>query len=501
MLRNWKLRLTVPLEGKSIWGVVLLGLSVLIFAYRFANRDLCPFIFDEPILVSESRRALSSQIWVTHSPLVGTQAIKYGPTTMWLFALIHKWLGPSVQNFTLVMTCLGTMSNAMVAFKVGRHFGSKFLIPSTLMALVASSPYLFFWSRMAWDPIVNICSGFVIALLCTRRTLQSLRVVAIGGLLGFGLSTHPAMLPLALVITLLVPLRSAEGSRIRNLVISAGATIIVNLPYLYYVVGYLRERHPVTSSGPHTIRFGIIGQFLAESPRVLTSARVNYFFDTAWGKFAQEYRAAAFLSEMTTKVYPVLAWISVLGLGVAFFTQKRKSNRFLTVAAAIVWGVCAVFFSWLNLARLPHYQFSIWWIVLVAFASLLHWARRVVSIYTVAIVGCWIIAIAQMGFLFSWMNFIRQNEGTRGFFYGVPHVYQQYALRTLCERAGARIYVSNQTNIFAPSLQYIASVERSCTGKIVLIGKELTIQVQDFESWKLSYADSITAKLNWERLQ
>lgn len=495
MLERLSLRSGDEHDGSRKFGQVLLGVSLLFFVYRFVNFDLCVFLLDEPTLLAESRHALQFGQFVTHSPLVGTQSIQYGPTTMWLFAAIHRWLGSDVQTFTLAIGILGTLSNAVLAIRVGRFFGDRYVIPATLVAFVASSPYLFFWARIPWDPIVNICTGFVVSLLCRRTELRILPVLAIGGLLGFGLSTHPAMFPLSMVATLLVALRSGAGKRLRNLATSIATTLVINLPYLYYVAEY---HLTMSASHPGRVRSlstDVMSRFLTEPLRVLTTARIDYFFDTAWQSFTEDSVFSARLSKLSTAAVPAFPWLIALGLVIALLVQPRFSHRVLALAAIVVWIGYAAFYSWLGLAPHPHYQFSIWWVALVALASLLQLSRRYLGFYVVAIVSCWGLSICQSGFLVSWMHYIREHQGTRGIYYGVPQGYQKTVVRKLCEHGGSRIYVDNRTDVFSHSLHYISTVEPECENKFIQIQNGHSRQIAESEEWALSYEKPGSAAL------
>ncbi len=489
-----------PCQNRASWcdrsrwgGPILLGLSLLLFVYRFLNFDLCVFINDEPVLLAESRNALQAGRFLTHSPLIGTQSIQYGPTTLWLFSLIHYCFGPDVQYFTLAIALLGTLSNAALAVSVGRFFGDRYLTPATLVAFVASSPYLFFWSRIPWDPLVNICAGFAVSLLCTKRPLGALRVVALGSLLGFGVSTHPAMTPLAGVILLLVVLRSASGQRLRNLALSLVITLAINGPFLYYLANQQGAAGARKHQAAQVLFSRVFSRFLTEPLRVLSTARIDYFFDTAWQSFADQHPVAARLSEISSEALATLTWCIPLGLVVAFFAQRRFAHRSLVVSGVLVWVGYAAFYTWLKLDPHPHYQFSVWWVALVALAGLLSAARQLPKVYGKALIACWLLSLAQFGFLVSWMHYIRTHEGTRGIYYGVPQGYQKAAIRSLCQHGGPRIYVSNRTQIFNHALDYLVSTEPSCSNRQVQIGGAGFATERG--AWTLSYAAGDTAKL------
>src|SRR3712207_7521148 len=50
----------------------------------------------------------------------------------------------------------------------------------SLLALVASSPYQFFWSRLAWDQMVNVCASWMVVLLCLPGPLGRWRLLLLG---------------------------------------------------------------------------------------------------------------------------------------------------------------------------------------------------------------------------------------------------------------------------------------------------------------------------------
>jgi hypothetical protein len=461
------------------------------FGYRLVNADLWAFICDEPVFLRSSRALLRSHTFATYSPLVGTQGVHYGPTALWLSFAVHVLFGADVETHLLVMLTLVTASNAIVAFAIGRLFGDRYVIPATLGVLVASSPYHFFWSRMAWDPLVNVCTGFIIALLCTKRRLSVGRVLAIGALIGFGVSTHPAMVPLACVALFMVFYRSPAGRRLRQVSLASLVAFVINLPYIYY----LWPTNPGVSSAKKVFSFQLLSVFFPEALRVSTVAGVAYFFDGDWVAFQQFSRFWTKSAETMTMVLPWLAVVFALGLLLTFRGCRPGAQRVLTLGAIVVWSAYVVFYAYLQLEPHPHYQFSIWWVMLVPVAGLLGWLKRYQRWFPVGVLAFWGMAMFQFAFLVHWMHFVRERGGTRGVHYDAPLSQQRQVVRQLCAHRQTVLYVANLTYVFSESLEYIASMEPQCDGKRLDVRASVGALGRVNGRQVLRYAGPNTAKL------
>ncbi len=170
--------------------------ALAMVAYRFANFDLVPFILDEPYFLTAAREQVLSGHWVSASPIQGTQGTTYGPTVLWFYGVVHQLFGSAPQTSILAMCALVTLSHVALAVALTRLFRGDALFLAALLALVAASPYQFFWSRLAWDQMVNVGASCTVALLCLPGPPGWIRRVALGLVLGFAISSHLMVLPL-----------------------------------------------------------------------------------------------------------------------------------------------------------------------------------------------------------------------------------------------------------------------------------------------------------------
>ena len=181
-------------------GLAALGLALLALGYRFANLDLAPFILDEPQFLAAATEQLRTGTWLHASPLVGTQGVTYGPSVLWFYGAVHAVLGPAPERSILAMCALVTLSHLGLALSLARLLRGGPLLASLLVGLLAASPYQFFWSRLAWDQLVNVCSAWALLLLATQAPLGALRSLALGAVLGVAVSSHLMVLPLVALV-------------------------------------------------------------------------------------------------------------------------------------------------------------------------------------------------------------------------------------------------------------------------------------------------------------
>ncbi|MEO8875328.1 MAG: hypothetical protein ABI461_07065, partial [Polyangiaceae bacterium] len=159
----------------------LVAIALAMFAYRFANRELLPFINDHGFLLSAAQDQIKAGTWASQSPIFGTQGLRYGPTPAWFYRIVQTLFGASPEISILAITV--TLSAAQLAFaaSVTRVFRGNIATFALVAAFIASSPYQFIWSRSAWDnTLVEIAVSLVVAILLLPHPLRTWRPTAIG---------------------------------------------------------------------------------------------------------------------------------------------------------------------------------------------------------------------------------------------------------------------------------------------------------------------------------
>src|SRR6185503_9780486 len=140
-----------------------------------------------------------------------------------------------------------TIAHLGLVFALWRLFGGSPVVLAVLVAWVASSPYQFLWSRLAWDLTSNAAVFAAAALLCTYRDLGVGRALALGTVIGLGLSTHPMLMPFALAAFAVVGFELWQRGRAGLPAAAAlfGSALLVNVPYLLFLM-----RAPIVHRSP-----------------------------------------------------------------------------------------------------------------------------------------------------------------------------------------------------------------------------------------------------------
>jgi hypothetical protein len=444
---------------KSLAALVALAMV----AYRFANFDLVSFILDEPYFLTAARDQVLTGHWVSASPIQGTQGTTYGPTVLWFYGVVHLLFGSAPQTSILAMCALLTLSHVALAVALTRLFRGDALFLAALLALVAASPYQFFWSRLAWDQMVNVGASCTVALLCLPGPLGWIRRVGLGLVIGFAISSHLMVLPLV-ALTFAV-LAFEQLRRPLSLVLTLGpvlaAALLVNLPYL----GFLRANPPNPPPSSNSFSWALMGEHLIQPARVASTWGLDYFFDQAWPDFLQWVGGTGrwMLEHAGWSVAVILA-VSVAGV-LLTLRAKEPEQRRIAWLALVAWLGYSAFYTLRNLNREPHYQFPTWWLVAVGVAGAMHALRsRIPRWGTVATAAVLLAGGLQFLVNVAWMRYIRQRGGTQGIHYSVPLSAQQAVMRRLCEESRGPVYLENRTALFPPSLGYVAQTTPACQG-------------------------------------
>ena len=188
-----------PLRERTLQAAVLLA-ALSLLSYRFWHLDLAPFARDEPQFLRASGEQLRTGRWLSANPLYGNLGLRYGPTAFWFYGVVQAVGGTDPRVAIVAMGVTVTLAQLALAFAVWRVFGGGAAMLGVLVAWVASSPYEFQWSRLAWDLTSNAAVFAAAALLCTYRDLRAGRALALGLAIGLGLATHPMLVPFALAV-------------------------------------------------------------------------------------------------------------------------------------------------------------------------------------------------------------------------------------------------------------------------------------------------------------
>jgi hypothetical protein len=446
---------------------LLKGLAVVaalgMLLYRFAHFDLVSFINDEPHFLTAANEQLRTGHWVSASPIQGTQGTTYGPTVLWFYGVVHLLFGEAPQTSILAMCITVTLAHGAVALALTRVFRGDALFFAAMLALVAASPYQFFWSRLAWDQMVNVFASWTVVLLGLPGPLGWIRRVLLGLVLGFAISSHLMVLPLVALTFAVLALEHLRQPRALALTLGPviAVALLVNLPYL----GFLREHPPSPPPASGSFSWSLLGEHLLQPARVATTWQLAYFFDQTWPDFLQWVGSTGrWLLEHAG--WSTAALLAVSGAGL-LLTLRAKEPEPLRVArlALAVWPGYALFYTVRGLNREPHYQFPTWWVVAAGVAGALYALRtRNLRLATVATLAVLMGAGLQFLVNVAWMGYARERGGTQGIHSSTPLAAQQGVIRRLCEEARGTVFLENHTTLFPPSLGYVVRTTPACQG-------------------------------------
>jgi 4-amino-4-deoxy-L-arabinose transferase-like glycosyltransferase len=450
--------------------VILVVAAFLMIGYRFLNLGLSPFILDEPQILRASYEQLQTGEWRSGSPLLGTQGLPYGPSAFWFYGLVQSFFGLDPAVSILAMCLLLSLSHVLLAGALARAFDGGWILFATLLAWVASSPYLFFWSRLAWDQLVIVCSTVAIALI-TRPRFGWAKATALGLALGIGLSAHLMILPLMAVV--LVGLIIAKGwtptaKRLTLLAASVLAFIAVNIPYGLFLLNNPTQSGPF----PHPSMASLYNQLLAPA-RISTLWGIDYLFEGAWEDFLAFAGAA---KPLFSQPFPTLAFaiaISVPGIIVAT-KSSAQHQKLIGILCLLAWLGYALAYGFFGIYPHAHYQFPTWWIISAGLAATLWWLwaqNRRLAIWIGAAV--WIVALLQFYFVVSWVHYIRTRQGTQGVNYSVALDTQKRVIERACSAPEPEVSIEDYTLLFPASLEYLTLATEQCEHKRVRICEPL----------------------------
>lgn len=445
----------------------LAAVAMAMFCYRWLHLELAAFIQDEPAFLSAAHDQLQSGRWLTESPITGTQGIAYGPSVVWLYSAIQWVFGADPVGCIRAICLLVTASQALLAFSVSRAFRGGAWMFALLAALIASSPYQYFWSRLAWDPLANVCSAGAVALLCWPGPARFGRLAAMGLLLGVGISSHPMILPLVGLIFATILLREFRNPS-RGLALCGAAfvpLIVFNAPYFWA----LHEGVPARIREA-SFELTALLEHLAQPIRVATDYGMEYFFDADWFRFQQEAPLAAALHQLALPFEVLLFMLTAAGLLLSAVAGKGGPRATLARLALATWWVYPVFYALRALPRHPHYQFPTWWIVPVGVASLISLAGQRSRPLGIGIgIGVGAMAVLQFAFIPLWMDWIGVRAGTRGVHYGTVVGAQMDVVDEVCRRSEPNLAIEDRTAVFPRAFDYLAKTRPACAGKHVVV--------------------------------
>jgi hypothetical protein len=448
--------------------ILLVAAALSLLAFRFLHTDLAPFARDEPQFLAAAREQLRTGHWLSANPLYGNLGLRYGATAFWFYGVVQALQGDDPRVAIVAMGLLVTLAQLAFAFAVVRMLDEGAVLFAVLVAWIASSPYQFLWSRLAWDLTSNAGVFAAAALLCSYRELRPARAAVLGLVLGLALSTHPMVAPFALAVLLAVAweLRGRGREALRTGAALVGGIVLVSIPYLLFVL-----RAPVVRrAARQPASLAEAGALALQAPRISTVWGLPYYFGEAWARFRLWLDGGRGAFEVLESMALVLAVVAA-GAGIAAaLTSPDPRRRRVGLAAFAAWAGNVVLLALLGLERHPHYHFSSAWVPVFGLAASLAWLRgRRPRRAAVAVALVALVAVAQFAVLVRWMEFIRATGGTRSASYGTPIGLQIEAMEKVCATDLPVVVMRNDTEMFAFPFSYLATTEPACREKRVFV--------------------------------
>jgi hypothetical protein len=354
------------------------------------------------------------------------------------------------------------------AWALARLFDGGPLLYALVLGLLASSGYQFFWSRTAWEFGANLFCLFSLVALSTKRSeLGPLRAILLGVALGLALGAHLQVVPFAAATLAVLAFlgRSQPLPTLRTVGLTSLSAAVVNVPYLLALV---RQPGGGGAHQAHTMHWNKLVTELGLPARIWTSAGIEYFFDDAFGDFLQTLSppGRAWVS-MSGWVVVILAVLAAAGLVLAI-GSKAPGQRRLGSLAALCWVGYAVFYGLIDLDLVhPHYQWATAWTQVVGLSALLGYLLRMPGRWPGALLAgplCLCI-LAQAYVQGAWMRYTAMRMGTHNVHISTPLEEQERVTRLMCQGDKPSIRVESFTQLFPPSIGYLAQHEPACRGK------------------------------------
>lgn len=446
------------------WGLIAIGSAALLA--RFLDLGTVPFILDEPRLALLLDHAEAANAPITHG-LRGSVGIDYGPVPLWVYRAGRAVLGNQLETSFLTMAILLSFAILGLSIAIGRLSSRR--AGAWAFALLSSSPFLFHYSRTAWDNPMQF-AWFSFALLSLALRPESLLAAASAFFflsLAFGthlMSVFPALAIGLVVIRSLPPKRRLVGLFLGGIVFFA-----VNSAYLPVLFREIQDLPPRAPSAP-SWKEGFSALLHWVSP--LSFWGTDYFFNSRatilrerWGEgwiaflFALPFGWILRIQVLLAALRSGFSRSPAQGAGEELFRKGTAASLFLFA-----------FLAMRGLSFHPHYLLGVLWVPFGFAAAFLGqagaWTRARNAL------GLGVLA-TNLVFVGLAHGFLRGNEGTRASHFSTSFRNLRVTVETLCEevKRSGRESASKSipvllkgVSVFPPSLEWLSSRTPTCEG-------------------------------------
>lgn len=499
----------LPKSHKGTW--ILFLLAAILCVLRFLDLDSAPFINDEP----RDQLILDWHIRTHTFPVLGlrgTHGVCYGPTALWLYYPI-RLVTNHINALVAYFAALSVVGFSIIIATTWKSAGKE--IAAWMAAFIASSPYLFFYSRLPWDVtflllLVSLMCFFVVRLDC-RHTYADWALM--GLLSGLIVDLHLMALPilaaggLTLAPTLLKRLKGSKESQIatiKGLVIGTVILCVVVAPYFSAVWQDLASGHHFDLTMPN------FGSGFTYTPRFLSWSGMSYFLEGT--KEAHELVFSGLLSRAyswdPSILLKIAGWMLLATTG--WKLAKRQGQvPAIQRMAFFSFALLMIYYGGIDLdMNHPHYFLPIWW-VMFFFAALAIIESKGILHGVMTAAGAMTIAM-NIVFVLAAHAWIVEKHGTRGAHYSTVHSELEKIVNEICDDVTKRhgkghaaipvlLETHNVIGIRPFPIEYYFRHEPNCVGRVIST-EIVPSAVPGLDRYSLSYKnpeDELSAALSW----
>lgn len=457
---------------QKILQIVFLGVFFALLVARLFHLNQAPFLNDEPRLLVEVEKSFQENRWPKVGP-VGSQPIPYGPIPHWFYQIV-RGISDSPEAYHWAHGLVFLLATLLIFLMANFFFGFSSAI--FMGILLASSPYLFLYSQMPWEVLLVVPGSILLAFsfLVDEISKSKTQKIQAGILAGLGLAiclgTHLMSGSLAITFALVVVLnfyfRGSWRDGVFFLLPALVVFVMVLFPYFQGILQFLELNHlPSTEKNPLWGNGRQLWWSILKSPMYLSGWQMKYFLEPEEILFFEsvpKLLERIFYLDLFGWMAKLLFWVSWVWIGISIFQKKLHSPLFLLAWLSVPVHVFVL--QVLNLATYPHYFLPIWWVPF--FLLNLVWQKKYLRPILV------VSLIFNFVFLFSFVEFIHDRQGTRGDFYGTTFQEQKRLFESACkENMGALRFDLSEVRLQLHSAHFFLTKLQDCKGKTREVSK------------------------------
>ena len=449
--------MTVVSSQRQLWPRVRVGFGSLLLALRFFHLGNAPFVLDEPKFQMIIDEHLKAGTFPTHA-LAGAMNFPYGPMALWMYFIPRMISDHPVAVIAFQGLCV-SLGIILLGLAIRRAHGG--VAASWTFLLAASSPYLFFYSRHAWDNTFQILFSalgiYGVSRLKSRPVLWA-AVVSIG--CGSLINTHLMSLPTVIALGLASVITAKRAGEKRWALFS----ISLLLPALVICFPYFRFLVLEHGSSPHRDRIAMsfldsiasLAVHLLQTFSYLSQWGFKYFADGSLAVLAAANSAPVALFARVEPWAWILRGVGIFSLGYSIRDLKRTRNPVVFVSVVSTLGLLFLIeferlgFSPPQFFTHPHYFMGVWFVPFFFTGTAISntrglWAKliRAAAVLTVA---------SNFAFVLAADRLVTRFGGTRGIHYSASVTNLEQVTNELCRTLNASVLGGSVIDIQTTSL-------------------------------------------------